>query len=94
MSDAYQYCLAEAEKQLGAALQRHAMDTISSHYKIKEDVFFIVLKVDVGSVSEYREASVYCNVDPKKYQVSYYKEVYPGEGRSILSRTIDFFSNL
>ena len=94
MSDAYQYCVLEAEKQLGAAILRYSMDEISSHYKEDKKLFFIVLKADVGSIDDYREASIYCNVDPRQYKVSYYKEVYPGEDRSILSRTIEFFSRL
>ena len=94
MSDAYQYCVVEAEKQLGPALLRYSLDEISSRYKQSENLFFVVLKVDVGVIHDFREASVYCDVDPNKYSVSYYKEVYPGEDRSILSRTIEFFSRL
>ena len=92
MSDAYEQCLAESKGQLGEGLLRHSMDNISTHYKLKTNVYFIVLKVDVGSLDDYREGMVYCNVDAGLHEVTYYKEVYPGEDRSILSRTIDFFS--
>ncbi|WP_019529863.1 hypothetical protein [Dasania marina] len=94
MSDAYQYCVQEAQTQLGASLQRYAMDDISTRYKHEQGVFFVVLRVDVGSLNDYRKAMIYCDVDPKVYRVSYYKEVYLGEDRSILSRTIEFFSDL
>lgn len=94
MSDAFQYCVAEARGRLGPALQRYAMNDISSFYNEKKSIFFVVLNVDVGSIRYYREALIYCDVDPRQYKVSYYKELYPGEGRSILSRTIEFFSEL
>lgn len=92
MSDAYEHCVKEAGDQLGSDLQRYTMDDLSTKYNTKTNIYFVVLKVDVGSIREFREASVYCNVDPTLHQVTYYKEVYPGEDRSILSRTIEFFS--
>lgn len=94
MSDAYQYCVAEAQKQLGSSMRGFTMDEMSTRYKPEQSVFFIVLKVDVGTINDYREAVVYCDVDPMQHMVSYYKEVYPGEDRSILSRTIEFFADL
>lgn len=91
-SDAYEYCVLEAKSQLGNELLRYTMDNLSSHYKQVENVYFIVLKVDIGTLEEFRGASIYCRVDPVAHVVSYYKEVFPGEDRSILSRTIEFFS--
>lgn len=91
-SDAYEYCVLEAKSQLGSELLRYNMDNLSSHYKQTENVYFIVLKVDIGTLDDFRGASIYCRVDPVAHIVSYYKEVFPGEDRSILSRTIEFFS--
>jgi len=94
MSDAYEYCIDETKQQLGTSFQRYAMDNMSTHFNEAKQEYLIVLKVDIGSISEYREASIYCNVDPRKHVVSAYKEVFPGENRSILAMTMDFFSGL
>lgn len=92
LSDAYEQCVAETKEQLGENMLRYTMDNLSTFLDPKTKVYFVVLKVDVGSIIEFREASIYCNVDPTLHVVTYYKEVYPGESRSILSRTIEFFS--
>lgn len=94
MTDAYEQCIAESKSQLSDALLRYTMDNLSTVYRLKENEYFIVLKADVGSIQHYESILIYCTIDANKQSVTYYKEVYPGEGGSILSRAIAFFSNL
>ncbi|MGK0441015.1 MAG: hypothetical protein ACJA0N_000810 [Pseudohongiellaceae bacterium] len=73
LNDAYDACLLEAKSSLGAGMLRAHMRPRSTRYEEKKGYYLVVINADVGNVQEWEEATIYCTVDPKAQQVSYYK---------------------
>ena len=91
LMDAHDVCLYNARDELGSGFLRSHVDDLSTRFDTRDNVYLIVLNVDVGTVNGYNTAKIYCTVDPSSYQLTYYKEVHEGK-QSLLSRTLSFFS--
>ena len=87
LMDAFDACVLQAESKLGASLLRSEMLPLSTRYNEKKNTYKVVLDADVGSIQEWTDAHIYCDIDPVKQRVSYYKEIYRGEP-SLLSKTM------
>jgi hypothetical protein len=93
LMDAYDACLLESKAKLGAGILRAHMLPLSTRYQPEKGTYLVVLSADVGSVREWSVVTVYCTVDPKAHEISYYKEVHDGQS-SVLSRTMSALSEL
>ena len=93
LMDAYDACVLEAEAKLGSNLLRQHMLPLSTRFDDRSGEYIVVLSADVGTVYDWNEATIYCNINPVKQEVSYYKEVHEGH-QSILSRTINALGSL
>lgn len=93
MIDAYNVCELEAKAKLGDSLLRSHMLPLSTHYDEISGTYLMVLNADVGSISLWSEATIYCSIDPAAEEISYYKEVYQ-QRPSLMSRTVNFLEDL
>lgn len=91
--DAYDACLLEAKSKLGAGVLRIEWLPLSTRYNADRNTYKVVLDVDVGTVHEWSDAHIYCDVDPGEQEISYYKEVYQDEP-SVLAKTMSILSDL
>lgn len=85
--DAYDVCLRRAQTKIGTGLLRAHMLPLSTRLETDTGSYLMVISVDVGTAAEWQVATIYCDVDPKIQEVSYYKEVYPGRP-SLMSRAM------
>lgn len=93
LMDARDMCRYEVKQNFGDGLLSSHLNQLSTYRDHKRNIFVIVLDIEVGSTNARQSGMVYCNIDPVKYSVVYYRELFPNRG-SILTRTLDFFSNL
>jgi hypothetical protein len=91
LTDAYEVCLSVAQTENQEQLLRFYMDNFSTRFDNKTDTYLVVLRADIGDAYKYSEVLIYCNVDPRSYQLTYYKEQSTDE-KSILSRTLSIFN--
>lgn len=93
LMDANDLCELETREKLGESLLRYHMNPLSTRYEERKDRYFVVLNADIGTVTQWEEALIYCDVNPSAHKVAYYKEHY-GTGDSFLSSTRGLFSKL
>ena len=90
LMDAHDACLLETQKQLGAGFLRAYMMPLSTRYEEEEGVYLVVLNADVGTMFEWEAATIYCTVDPKANEISYYKEVWKTDsGEPSMSNSVE-----
>ena len=85
--DAYDACVRRGQTKMGASLLRAHLLPLSTRLETDTGSYLIVISVDVGTAAEWQVATIYCDVDPKIQEVSYYKEVYQGRP-SFISRAM------
>ncbi|WP_101760451.1 hypothetical protein [Oceanicoccus sp. KOV_DT_Chl] len=93
LMDAYDACVYEAQSKLGNSLLRSEILPLSTRYNYDRNSYKVVLDVDVGTVHEWLDAHIYCDIDPEAQELSYYKEIYRGEP-SLLAKTMSMLGDL
>jgi len=91
LTDAYDVCLEGVHAEHGSHLLSSYMDDLSTRYNEREKAYLVVVDINIGDGELSNAAKVYCSINPRTYQLTYYKEVHEGQ-RSLLSRTISFLS--
>ena len=91
--DAYDVCVRRAQTKMGAGLLRAHLLPLSTRFETDSGSYLMVISVDVGTAAEWQVATIYCEVDPKIQEVSYYKEVYQGRP-SFISRAMSSLDSM
>ena len=91
LSDAYDICIEGIKSEHQTGLLTSYMDEFSTRYDERQKSFLVVVDINVGDGTKATPGKVYCTINPRTYQMTYYKEVVEGQG-SLLSRTISFLS--
>lgn len=91
--DATAECKQETEERLGDVLLRSRVDWHSSRFQKDRNIYVVSLQADIGDIHRFEEANVYCYINPRTEQVSYFN-AYDSEGKSYVSRAISFDSVL
>lgn len=92
LDDAYDLCEQQAQIKRGASLLRYTTNPLSTRFEAKKNRFIVVLDADIGTVSDWHEVSLFCDIDPDTHKVSHYKEMYE-HGSSLISRVKGLFGN-
>lgn len=93
LMDAHDACRYEAQAKLGDSLLRSEMLPLSTRFNVSKGTYFVVLDADVGVIEAWSGVTIYCDIDPSKQKISYYKEVH-AHRRSLFGSAINLLSNL
>ncbi len=93
LMDAHDACRYEAESKLGGSLLRSEMLPLSTRFNTKKGTYLVVLDADVGTIDTWSGVTIYCDIDPTKQKISYYKEVKTDQ-ESLLGRTMNLLGSL
>ncbi len=85
--DATNACRAESKARFGDTLVRLTLDNHSTRFELREGMYKIFMKADVGSLRDYEEHDVHCFVDPDVYTVDYYR-TFSSKQKSLLNRAL------
>lgn len=77
--DAEVLCQNQMKENIGDTLLRSYVDNHSTRLDSVSGVYRIYLKADVGTLRDYKEVMVYCQVNQYSKQLSYYKTVDPSK---------------
>ncbi len=89
--DAAAECELETQDRLSDVLVRSRVDWHSTRFQPDRNVFVVALQADIGSLHNFEQANVYCYINPRTQQVSYFN-AYDEDGKSYMSRAISFES--
>jgi hypothetical protein len=93
LMDAHDACRYEAKSKLGDTLLRSEMLPLSTRFNARKGTYLVVLDADVGAIDGWSGMTIYCDIDPSKQQISYYKEVHTDQ-QSLFSSTMSLLGNL
>ncbi|WNO08468.1 hypothetical protein [Teredinibacter sp. KSP-S5-2] len=72
-------CQNQMRENIGDTLLRSHVDNHSSRLDNVSGIYRIYLKADVGTLRDYKEVMVYCQVNQYNKQLSYFKTVDPSK---------------
>ncbi|MGH1371866.1 MAG: hypothetical protein ACRBBW_07525 [Cellvibrionaceae bacterium] len=86
--DASRVCEVEAKEKFEGRLLHSSVNWHSTRYQESRDVFVVMLDATVGSYTRQESANVYCYVNPRTEDVSYFK-AYDSNNQPMLSNAIN-----
>jgi|GEM_PF-1155743 len=87
-NDASRACEAESKRKFGDTLLRSNVNWHSTRFDEQRKLWLVVLDSDVGNLEQFDNASIYCYINPRTYEVSYFK-AYDSESR-VLGEKVGF----
>ena len=77
LTDAHDACLYEVKSKLGERLLRSEMVPLSTRFNSDNGSYLVVLDADIGLINTWTNTLIYCDIDPLRHTVSFYrKDVY------------------
>ncbi len=75
LNDAIDVCEDKSKLNLGNELVRTQTDWHSSRFEERRQEYLVTLFAHVGTLQVYKNAYIYCHVDPADYVVTYFRVV-------------------
>ena len=86
--DASKVCAAEAEEKFEGRLLHSSVNWHSTRFQESRNVFVVMLDANVGTYAQQESANIYCYVNPRTEDVSYFK-AYDANNQPMLSNAIN-----
>ncbi len=86
--DASKVCELEAAEKFEGSLLHSSVNWHSTRYQESRDVFVVMLDATVGTYAQQESANIYCYVNPRTEDVSYFK-AYDSSNQPMLSNAIN-----
>ncbi len=86
--DASKVCEVEAKEKFEGRLLHSSVNWHSTRYQESRNVYVVMLDATVGSYAQQESANVYCYVNPRSKDVSYFK-AYDSNNQPMLSNAIN-----
>ena len=74
LTDAHDACLYEVKSKLGERLLRSEMVPLSTRFNSDKGSYLVVLDADVGPINTWTNVLIYCDIDPLRHTVSFYRK--------------------
>ena len=88
--DASNACRAETGTRYGENLVRLTLDSHSTRFDERVNMYKIFMTADVGNMHNYEEMAVHCFVDPIAHMIDHYR-VFSSKQKSLLDRALGLF---